>query len=298
MTAAGLLNRDQLYDRRVVLVVGKNTSDPTAPFIEALRFSDLRVTFKVEKTDDKNPNTADIAVYNLSATSRAALEGKGTPVLLMAGYASGVAQVFSGHARVTDSEKQGVDWATRIRCGDGERAIAFATVSESAKPGTQVKDMVLRVAKKLVSDPSNIAQTLQNEVRSFSSGYAAHGNAAAELTRLCDKIDLKWSIQDGRLELLTLNGFTNDVGPLFTPDSGLVGTPALGTPDAKGGPQTWKVKTLLEPRIRPGQRFFVERTISTDGQPVKRETFRAKKVHHTGDTHGGEFFTEIEATQV
>lgn len=290
---------DQLYDRRVQLVVGKVPAKATDPFVEALRFSDLRVTFKVDKDDGKEPNTADISVFNLSEQSRSAIEGKFTPVVLLGGYATGLSTLFSGTARVIDSEKVGTEWRTRIRCGDGERAIVFATVNESAKAGALVKDMVVRVAKKLVSDPSNLIGSLQNELRSFASGYAAAGNAANELTRLCDKIDLDWSIQDGRLEVLKKGtGYTADIGPLYTPDSGLVGTPVLGSPDVKGGPQTWKVKVLLDPRVRPGQRFYVERTVSKDGRPAKRELFRAKKVSHTGDTHGGDWFTEIEAHQL
>jgi hypothetical protein len=295
----------RLYDRRVVLVVGKVGADPKAEFIEALRISDLRVTFKVEKTDKPEPNKADIAVYNLSAQSRAALEGKGTPVLLLAGYADGdnVSQAFAGEARIIDSTKAGVDWVTRIQCGDGERAYCTAQVNESAQPGAAVKDMVMKLAKSLVKDPGNALQKANEITRQWAAGYAAHGNAAAELSRLLEAEGFQWSVQDGRLEILRATEFTADMGPLFTPSSGLIGTPTLGTPEKVTQPgqvaaQTWKVKVLLEPRVRPGQRFEVERTVSTDGRPVKREQFRARKVHHLGDTHGADWATEIEATQL
>jgi hypothetical protein len=286
-----------LYDRRVVLVVGKAQQQPKADFVEALRIEGLRVTFKVEKTDKPEPNKSEMAIYNLSAESRAALEGKDTPVLLMAGYASGVSQCFSGTARIVDSEKAGVDWVTRIRCGDWERPYCTAQVSNSFKAGTTAREIVTYAAGQLVKDKGNLEQVYTDVTRKLSSGFAASGNAAAELTRQLEADGFEWSIQDGRLQVLKPTGFTSDVGPLFTPDSGLIGTPALGTPEKKDGPQVWKVKVLLEPRLRPGQRFSVERTTSTDGKPVKRETFRARRVQHVGDTHGGDFFSEIEAFQ-
>lgn len=289
-----------LYDRKVVLVVGKNQQDPKAPFVEALRIEGLRVTFRIEKSDKPEPNKSEIVVYNLSAQSRAALEGKGTPVVLLAGYASGVAQAFSGQARIVDSEKVGTDWATHIRCGDWERQYCTAQVSVSNKPGASVKETVLAIAKKVMTDRGNIVEKLAKAPEIFfKSGYAAHGLAHVEMTNLMGQLGLEWSIQDGRLQVLGPFEVASDEGPLFTPDTGLIGTPALGTPEQKGGPQTWRVRALLEPRLRPGQRFAVERTTRGEGgQPAKREYFRAGRVFHQGDTHGGDWCTEVEATQL
>jgi hypothetical protein len=289
----------KLYDRRVELVVGKATPQANQPFVEALRITDLRVTFKVERDTKPTPNTAEITVYNLGPQSRAAFETKGVPVLLMAGYADGnVSQCFSGEARSVTSEKAGTDWVTRIRCGDGERGITMARVKESAKPGMKVGDILLKAAKAIAKDPGNTMEIAGNMVRTFSSGYAVHGSAAAELTRICAAEGLQWSVQDGRMQILKDGESIQEMGPLFTPDTGLIGTPTAATPDAKGGPQSWKVKVLLEPRLRPGQRFEVERTVSKDGRPAKREQFLAVKVTHAGDTHGGEWASEIEATQL
>jgi hypothetical protein len=290
----------QLYDRRVQLIVGKPTKQPNDPFVQALVISDLRVTFKVERDDKPEPNKSEIAVYNLGPASRAALEGKGTPVVLLAGYASGISQCFSGTTRIVESEKQGTDWVTRIRCGDGERAYTTVRINESMKPGASVKDFTGKLVQAIAKDPGNVLDVASKFTRTYVSGYAAHGLAAAELSEVMAAEGYSWSLQDGRFEALKPTGFTKDAGPLFTPNTGLIGTPTLGTPDAKGGPQVWKLKVLLEPRLRPGQRFEVERTVSVNGQPVKKEGFRANKVTHTGDTHGGgdSWSTEIEAIQV
>jgi hypothetical protein len=273
-----------LYDRRVDLAVGKATPKANEAFVEALRITGLRVTFKVEKDLKPEPNKSEITVYNLGPESRQALETNGVPVLLLAGYADGdnVSQCFSGDARLITSEKAGVDWVTRIFCGDGERAYSTERFTESAKPGAKVGDFVLKLVKKLAKDPGNALSVVTNETRTFASGYATSGLASSELTRQLKSLGYEWSVQDGRMQILKDGESIQEMGPLFTPDTGLIGTPTAATPDAKGGPQQWKVKVLLEPRLRPGQRFEVERTVSKDGRPAKREQFLAVKVTHVG----------------
>jgi hypothetical protein len=66
-----------LYDRRVDLAVGKATPKANEAFVEALRITGLRVTFKVEKDLKPEPNKSEITVYNLGPESRQALETNG-----------------------------------------------------------------------------------------------------------------------------------------------------------------------------------------------------------------------------
>jgi hypothetical protein len=114
-----------LYDRRVDLAVGKATPKANEAFVEALRITGLRVTFKVEKDLKPEPNKSEITVYNLGPESRQALETNGVPVLLH-GPATPTATTSRSASRATrvliTSEKAGVDWVTRI----------FGAVTESA----------------------------------------------------------------------------------------------------------------------------------------------------------------------
>jgi hypothetical protein len=69
-----------------------------------------------------------------------------------------------------------------------------------------------------------------------------------------------------------------------------VGTPELGSPAEKTKPQTLKVKALLMPELRPGQLFQLN-SIAHLG------AYKCRKVTHSGDTHGGDWQTEIEAVK-
>jgi hypothetical protein len=283
----------QLFDRKCVLIVGKPPGAAlTGPLVEALRIEGLRCTFKIEKTLTKEPNKADVKVFNLSQASRARCQGKGIPIVLHAGYAGTVAQIFSGDCRQADSEKVGVDWETRFQCGDGERAYAFAHFSDSFRPGTMLKDVLVKVGKTLCTDPGNLLQAVTDIPNSFASGFVAHGPSASLMSQHMPD-GYTWSVQNGRMEVLKSGATTADMGPLLSPNTGLVGTPAVGSPDKKGGPATWKVKCLLQPSVRPGQRIAVQRT---ETAPI--EEFKVVKVVHTGDTNGGDFYSELEVVHL
>jgi len=279
-----------LYDRRCVLQVGQPPPDNFVLLVpDALKIDGLRTTFKLTLDDKPEPNAAEIAVWNLSADSRAQLNGKGFRVILSAGYSTATEQIFSGDVRRFDHQRIGPDWVTKIEVGDGERAFKHARISESFKPGAQLRDVLAKTIGAIGQDPGNALAKIQNIAGEFAGGYVAHGRAALELTRLLEPQGYGWSLQNGRLQILGPGEYTDEEGPLVSPDTGMIGTPEVGSPEAKGKPAVLKVRSLLLPRMRPGQRFELR-------SDAKRGTYRASKVVHSGDTAGAEWYTEIEAT--
>lgn len=281
----------QLFDRRCVLQVGyaPTSGKYTLDVPNALRIEGLRVVFSVKRDDQPQPNTAEITIYNLSADSRRLLEGKGQRVVLHAGYRDEVAYIFSGDARRVHSEKQGTDWVTKVEAGDGERAFMFARVKESYSPGTKRSDVVKRTMQALAPDVGSSLVKADEIPGEFSKGYAQHARASDELTSLLKPLGWRWSLQDGRLELLRPGESLTEEAPVITPDSGLVGSPTWESPLHLKRPARLRVRSLLIGRLRPGQRFRVE------SRDFKGE-LRARAVHHVGDTDGGEWFTDVEGS--
>lgn len=279
----------QLFDRRCVLQIGKPPPNNYVQVVpDALKIEGLRTTFKLTLDDKPEPNNAEIAVWNLSPDSRAAMNGKGFRVILSAGYEEDAEQIFSGDVRRFDHQRVGPDWITKLDIGDGERAFRFARMSESFGAGTPISEVVRRAVKALQVDPGNALQKIQGVVGEFATGYVAHGRASLELSRLLMPQGFTWSVQNGRLQILGPGDYTDEVGPLISPDTGMIGTPEVGSPEEKGKPAQLKVKSLLLPRMRPGQRFELR-------SAAKSGTFRARKVVHSGDTAGQDWYTEIEA---
>lgn len=281
---------DRLYDRRVVLVVGKVPGDDlTEKTAEALRIEGLRVQFKIRKSDKPEPNKAEVVIYNLKASSRSDLEAdKGVRVILSAGYADSTSQIFSGDSRFVNNRREDVDWLTKIEAHDGGRAYRFARTSESFSAGATAADLVKKLVAQLVKDPGNALEKAGKLTRSFANGYTASGPTAELLTEHLAEEGYGWSIQDGRMEVLKLDETLADEVPLISPDTGLIGSPEMGAPEKKKGAARLKVKMLLRP-IRPGQKFKL------DAKGRKGE-YRSHVVTHQGDTHSGDWYTEIEAS--
>lgn len=284
MGVAPLGTRAVLFDRRVVVAV------------DALQVSDLRVTFKVKKTLRKEPNTAEIRITNLSESSRASMRKQGARVVLLAGYADTVAQIFAGDARLIDHRKDPVEWTTVIQCGDGERTYALTRFSKSYVAGTSARKVISDVVAALRLDPGNLDAVAARVTDSFLTGHSVQGNAATELERLLSARGLTWSIQDGRLQVLAARETTQTL-TVLSPATGLVGSPEFVSPDASAeGASTTspylKLKSLLQPQIKPGGKIRVE------SANVRGALYRAESVTHTGDTAGGEWHTEIDAVPV
>lgn len=280
----------RLFGRECVVLIGR---PPTAGEYAlqtptALRIEGLRIAFKVVRDLRPTPNTAEVSIWNLSPESRAKIDSAGQRVVLVAGYTGADGQIFSGDARRTSSSKQGPDWVTKIEAGDGERAYKFARVSESFGPGAKLADVVVKTVGQLKTDPGSTADKVKNFVGEFASGYTQHARASTELTRLLSPLGWTWSMQDGRVELLGPNETVQEEAPRLTPETGLVGSPTIDPPQKKGQKAVLKVRALLLPRLRPGQRLVIE-------SEAHRGVFRAEKVTHTGDTWGNDWYTDIEA---
>jgi hypothetical protein len=259
--------------------------------VNGLQVSGLRVQFSVKKTLTKEPNTGEIKIHNLSAHSRGSMPKKGGKVILVAGYPGTEATIFSGDARTIDHLHEGADWITHIQCGDGESAYRFARFSESFAPGTSVADAIRKAAAALGINTGNLEDALASAsfpgLRAFKHGYAAHGKASAELDKLLRTAGLEWSIQNGALQILQGRAVAKGSAVLLTPDTGLVGSPEHCTPNVTAGPPTIKAKALLTPAIRCGG------TVDIRAQYVKGQ-FRVNQIEHSGDTHGADWFTQLE----
>lgn len=257
--------------------------------VDTLRVEGLRMSFRVQKTTKREPNTLELKIYNLSEQTRARLQGVGVPVILSAGYLGNAAVIFQGDSRTIDHLREGVEWITRIRCGDGERAYQWSHFSESFAPGTSVADVIRGAAKALGLNLGNLEDELgrgafRGGLTQFAHGYTAHGKAGLELDKLLRTVGLSWSVQDGALQILRGSDPAPGRAVLLTPDTGLVGSPEHNAPDKKGKPPLIKFKSLLQPQIRCGGTVEI-RSAAVKGQ------FRVESLDHSGDTASAEWYT-------
>lgn len=278
---------DLLFERVARLTVAKPIEGSFSRFqSNAVEIENLRIQFRVAKTIEKEPNTAEITVTNMSERTRSELQSKGSRVILEAGYPTSIAQLFSGDSRTITHRHDGVEWSTVIHCGDGERAYRYARVNESFRAGTPVRVVAYRLAELLGLDRGEIEAQLSGVSAQYVSGYSARGQAALELDRVLRTAGYEWSIQDGRLQVLRANAAADETVEI-SPETGLIGTPEVGAPEKETGRPIVRFRALLTPRIRPGVRVSMKSSSHVG-------VLRVLRADHSGDTAGGDWYTDGE----
>lgn len=259
-----------------------------------LSTTDLRVQFRVTKTLTKEPNTCDLRIHNFSKASRGKLTGANLPVVLEAGYQGQTGQssvIFSGQARSVDDLRERADWVTHVQCGDGEKAYQFARVNKSFGAGKTFNDVVEDVAKTLSANIGNLKDALKKDLGNFTdfkNGFTAFGRSSDVLAGLLKSKGFNFSIQQGALLVTKPGEPTNGTAIRLTPQTGLIGSPDHTPPDSEGKPATLKCKCLLNAQLIPAGLIRVA-SARVNGD------FVIQKVEHSGDTHGQEWVTTIEA---
>lgn len=297
----------ELYDRSVIVKVYPATG-------QAKKIEGLRVKFKVTKTSESNPNTAELDIYNLSETTRSLFQAKDSRVELQVGYkgipATGIISqfgigaqgnvetVFIGNVSkavpkndksFSDSKKQkhrfsqsviqGVDIVTKVQLADGANRYRNARLTKGFPPNITLDQVLDELTSNLgfaKGDRQGVPE------RRYANGLTVSGLVRDHLNVLMKGNELEWSIQDETLQVIPKNGATSETEILLKPTTGLVGSPQKTD---KG----LEFTSLLQPQLRPGRRVQIE-------SAFVKGVFVVKKVTHDGDSHEGSFLSKCEAS--
>jgi hypothetical protein len=293
-----------LFDRVASVTVAEKGST------SGILLSGLRIEFAVKKTSDKKPNKATIKIYNLSADTREQLDSIETPqVFLSAGYAQadGASIIYVGDVTNLVHEKIPPEVVTSIEADDGKNALKDTRLSITRKAGSGAKGVLTELvnAFKSAGVATKYVDSSVADVQ-YTTGFAAAGNAEDALDKVSDKLGLEWSIQNGELKIIKQGETDNSLSVKISPTTGLLDSPkrlSFTALKKKGGYKSvvgnvrnakktgWLVRSLLQPTVEPGGRVVIE----SDELLNEDNTFRVETVEHKGDTHGGQFTTEIEA---
>lgn len=249
-----------------------------------------RIDFSSSKTISKEPNTAEVSVYNPFADEALAfIRAKGfeQSVELYAGWERGGMSLVASGQPVKDGVRMNWESPERVltvKFADGLRTYLGARVQFKVAAGARLSD-VLRLAAESAGIPGVVVVPPDAD-RVLPTSYKASGRFADVVSDLSRAQGASWSIQDGALQVLGANNVRPDEGPLFSPDLGNL----VGAPEMKG--RDGAVFTvLLSPDVRPGTRFKVD----WDGPGIGSGVWKAVAVKHTGSTYSNDYYTQIEA---
>jgi hypothetical protein len=295
---------EERFYKRAVRVTGfaprPSAVSPFGAYLEdtvpAVVIRDLRVQFNITKSvakkkSKKSPNTCDLSITNLAEATRGFFQQRPFRVELAAGYGDDLKYLFRGDVKWGESKQVGTEWQTELQLLDGDRAFRHARLNRSYSGGTKVLTALQEAARSMGAALPPGLQNITEFQKEMSAGFALYGNTGTALTKLLSPLGFAWSIQDGELQILKDGETTPGEGPLINEQAGLIGTPEFGPPSKPGKKPRLTLKTFLYASLKVGQRIFVE-SRQVNG------TFRIERLQHTGDTHGDEWTTEIEAIEV
>lgn len=260
--------------------------------LETLVIEPLRIQFAIEKSLGSDPNTCDVTITNPNDETLAFLQRKPLHLRLEAGHDGEFRLLFRGDVKYAIPKHEGTERTLMLQVADGGRAYRHATVNRSFAPGTPLRTVLSDVARAMNLELPTTLSAQDLDV-ALPAGDSLTGNARDALTRLLAPYGYRWSIQSGQLVVLQDGQFApGEMVVLDTrdPDAAIIGAPALAAPSSgdKGGRPKLSLQCSLYPDLVPGNRVAVISRFA-------RGQYRIEKVKHTGDTHGQEWTTEIEA---
>lgn len=258
------------------------------------RYEGLRFAFQVERSLKSEPNQAEVRIWNLSGESRKSLVHN-VYVAIDAGYVGDTSTVFKGNLTKVDHVRSGADWVTKIRIGDGDKEIKAARVSTSLPKKARPEQMIQGMVDSLTSvkgDKFDVKLAAgnafakfkqgdkQGAIKEFSKGFVAMGSAYDSLVLLGNNLGYDVSIQGKQITVLAGEETLGELDYVFSPTSGLVGSPELVQK------KQLKAKVLLNAKITPGIGIVIK-SHEFNGR------YRVEKMTMTGDTHGQEWFCDL-----
>jgi len=245
----------------------------------------FRISFQVTKSLGRETNSANVQLFNLAASTRSEIIDKGEVIQLEAGYEGASEVLFIADITRAIVKRDPPDIMLDIQCQDGIIALRDKRVNLSFAPGTPVARVISAIEKELGLVRADTGTIVAGAYR---EGVAFSGPVGEVLDKVTAKAFLDWSIQDNSLQLLEPGTTLNAQGVKLTPKSGLIDAPEpLKDKEGRAG-AGYKVRSLLNPKIRPGERLV----LASSGVPTTE--LRIDSVTHAGDIRGRDWMTEAE----
>ena len=278
--------------------VGFTIGEPTPPHNSA-----LHVSFSIEKTDSETLNTTKISVWNLNDAHINTLMEDNCMIEICAGYGNARPCIFRGTITNVQTALDGTDRSTDIEAIDGFGELRDTHVVLSYKGEVDVGTLIEACADK-IGMPVLYSKTAEATVRSrkLASGYSCGGAVKSALTKICAIAGVKWTIQNGTLQIQNAGEPISNAVQVLSPETGLIGIPKrIYNSAVASGEDTGS--TLKDSLFGYEVVYFLNGNIGVNDL-VKLETklvtgiFRVYKLQIDGDNLSGDWQCTAQLVEV
>ena len=261
----------------------------------------LHIAFNVQKNAEKASNEAKIQVWNLTQEHRAMLKEKNCVVELRAGYGDLIRPIFVGIVSNVTEQIDGSDRYIEVECAEGTADTdAVATVSLT---GEVMCRQVADIFVKEMGIPSVIyteaAEKVLEETK-YDNGFAFIGKAKDGFSNVCNKCGLKWSLQNGVLQVYNFGETVTQQGYLLSSETGLINIPNKIKIKEKGSESNdkskgtemngYEIEYFINGAIGVNDLIYVK-SKELDG------SFRVHSIEISGDNYDGDWICTAEIVE-
>lgn len=253
----------------------------------------IHVNFNIEKTDGEASNECKLQIWNLSSEHKAMLKEKGCVVEIRAGYGASMYPVYKGTVSEATETIDSGDRMIELELIEG--LLEFDTNTTISMTGQIVCQQVADYFLQQMGIPSVIytenAKAILTETK-YDNGYSFVGKCKVGFTEVLDKCGLKWSIQNGVVQVYLPGETITQQAYLLDTTSGLIDIPK-------------KIKVKLDSGEVPGYEinYLMNGAIGVnDLVNVKSKdldgTFRIYKLNIIGDNYDGDWICTAQILEV
>lgn len=279
------MNKKLNYNYELQYFIGENLAITIEP--------PFTIEFEIMRKNIGASNIGSIRIYNLKEEARSIIRKDFrtydflNSVILKAGYGDELSEICNMSVNNAWSVREGVNFITQISLGDGGYAVLNGTVDVSFSAQTNVKEMLLRMAKLgqeqgLGVRPGAISPTFSDQVIPRGNSYSGSWwEIINELSGNTANID------SSKLNLLKESEYINQEVVVVNAASGLLGTPVRAT-------EYVEFEMLFEPKISPG--ILIKLETLTGTEDVNNTFYVVQELGHRGmisESIAGSVFTNV-----
>lgn len=290
------------FDRIYRLTIGVQGKDGVV--LEGKPKGDgLEVSFDIVKDLTQKTNKCRLSIRNLSVSTSQMMERDDSICLLEVGYSEdiGLRRIFVGYITHAHTIVEGSERITELRMSDGQIPVRNCVVSLSYADNVSRKKVIDDVAMEMGLD---LKYSDDVSFTSFANGFSFVGAGRTCLDKICAGTNLSWSIQNNVLQVIKSGGNTAHKAIKLSSGTGLIGSveriikgpkkvsKKSGKSSAKKERKAgWRVKSLLQPTLSPGDLVYVE-------SGTVKGWYKIESLRHSGSYLGSEWYTEMEVYEI
>lgn len=259
----------------------------------------LKIKFEITKSVQAKENTGKIEIYNLGHTTRKLIDPEDCLIKIWAGYSQhkGLIEIGQGDITKVNTNKSETEIVTEIYIAEGIKKIRSNPVSISYASNVKLGDILTTLK---ASSGFTFKQIDMDTAKTMAGGYADMGSLDHILDNLALSYDFDWSIQNGVVLIKGRKPSVSHEIMLFSSESGLILNPESVK---KVSRRLEKSKITQEERSKHSLQVLLQPQLQiNDVIAVKSEDlsgkYKIEKITHKGDTHGNEWYSDLEVIAI